>query len=205
MSPRRIRKVEYTDAPLDLLLRHDEPVAVPMAAEEQTSWLPRAALYAFLASAVAYTGLHIVGLAPPYPLILLVCVGSVLVRQAVAFARETGTRTRDIVRSRGRRRRQIGGGWYITDDGMYEAVRRWDRRLDWGSTAPERFQHTMTGRLADLVDERLRQHHGITLASDPAKARTLVGDEVWALISGVGRRPPNPRELYVLVQRMEAL
>jgi hypothetical protein len=203
MSRRRVRNVEYTDAPLDMLLRHDEPVPVPVP-DDQSSWLPRAALYTFLASAVAYTGLHIVGLAPPYFLILVVCAGSVLVRQAVGFVRETGTRTRDIVRSRGRRR-QIVGGWYVTDDGMYEAVRRWDRRLDWGSTAPERFHHTMTGRLADLVDERLRQRHGITLAGDPGRARALVGEEVWALISGVGRRPPTPREVYVLVQRMEAL
>ena len=97
------------------------------------------------------------------------------------------------------------GGWYTLDDGMYEAVRRWDRRLEWGATYPERFQYTMTGRLAELVDERLRQRHGITRASDPARARALIGEDVWNLTSGSAQRVPSPREVFVLVQRMEAL
>lgn len=201
---RRVRKVEYTDAPLDHLLRHDEPEPAPVAQPSGDSWLPRAALHAFVASALVYTGFHIVGLDPAYPLILAVCVGGVLVRRAVALTAEPRWYTRDIVRSR--RGRLLGtAGWYHADDGMVEAIHRWDRRLDWGSTAPERFAHTMSGRLGDLVDERLRQRHGFTRATDPRRARALVGEDVWKLIEGSGTRVPSPRDVYVLVQRMESL
>jgi hypothetical protein len=202
---RRVRKVEYTDAPLDHLLRHDEPEPVRVVEPRSESWLPRAALHAFIASALVYTGFHIFGLAPPYPLILAVCAGGVLVRRAVALTAESRFYTRDIVRSPRRARYTGAGGWYQTDDGMVEAVRRWDRRLEWGATAPERFSHTMTGRLGELVDERLRQRHGFTRASDPARARALVGDDVWRLVGGSLDRVPSPRDVYLLVQRMESL
>jgi hypothetical protein len=202
---KRPRKVEYTDAPLEHLLHHEEPEPVQVADARNESWIPRAALNAFFNSAVAYTLFHIFGLAPPYPLILAVCIGGVLVRRAVAFAREPRSHTRNVIRA-GRPARAIGpGGWYVTDDGMVEAIRRWDRRLEWGSTAPERFNHTITGRLAELVDERLRQRHGITLAGDPRRAQALVGDDVWRLITGPPARVPSPRDVYQVVQRMESL
>jgi hypothetical protein len=202
---KRVRKVEYTDAPLEHLLHHEEAEPVRVADPRNESWIPRAALTAFFTSAVAYTLFHILGLAPPYLLILAVCVGGVLVRRAVGFAREPRSHTRNVIRA-SRPARAIGpGGWYVTDDGMAEAIRRWDRRLEWGSTAPERFHHTITGRLAELVDERLRQRHGITLAGDPRRARALVGDDVWRLITGPPARVPSPRDVYLLVQRMESL
>lgn len=201
----RVRKVEYTDAPLEALLRHEEPEPARVVDPRADSWVPRAGLHAFVASAVVYTGFHIVGLAPPYPLILAVCVGAVLVRRAVALAAEPPSRTRTVVQAPRPARRAGLGGWYRGDDGMVEAVHRWDRRLDWGATAPERFRHTMTGRLGDLVDERLRQHHGFTRASDPARARALVGEDVWRLIDGSADHVPSPRDVYQLVQRMESL
>jgi hypothetical protein len=169
------------------------------------SWLPRAALHAFIASAVVYTGFHIVDLAPPYPLILAVCAGGVMVRRAVALTAESRFYTRDIVRPPRRARFMGAGGWYQIDDGMVEAVRRWDRRLEWGATAPERFGHTMTGRLGELVDERLRQRHGFTRASDPERARALIGEEGWRVLGAPTDRVPSPRDVYFLVQRMESL
>ena len=63
----------------------------------------------------------------------------------------------------------------------------------------------MTGRLGDLVDERLRQRHGITRASDPRRARTLLGEHVWNLTSAPVARVPSPRDVHQLVQRMESL
>jgi hypothetical protein len=202
---KRVRKVEYTDAPLEHLLHHEEAEPVRVEQARQESWIPKAGLHAFVFSAVAYTLFHILGLAPPYPLILAVCVGGVLVRRAVAFAREPRSRTRDVIRAPKPPRAIGAGGWYVNDDGMAEAIRRWDRRLEWGSTAPERFRHTITGRLAELVDERLRQRHGVTLAGDPRRARALVGDDVWRLIAGPADRVPRPRDVYQIVQRMESL
>lgn len=204
---KRVRSPEYEDnARLDDLLRYEDTPAGPAAPGPAPSWLPRAALHTFIASALVYTTLHIFNLAPPYALIIAVCAGAVLTRRAIALTAEPDRqRTHDIVRAHGPVRRIEPGGWYTTGDGMAEAVRRWDRRLDWGATAVERFEHTVSGRLGDLVDERLRQRHGISRASDPGRARALLGEEVWTLLDGPLDHVPGPREVAALAKRMESL
>jgi hypothetical protein len=168
-------------------------------------WFFRAALQTFITSAVLYTALHIVNLGPPYGLILAVCAGAVLVRLAV---RESGEpdwlRARDVIRPVRVRRRHQAGGWYEGGDGMLDAVHRWDRRLDWGVSAPERFGATVGGRLGELADERLRQHHGLTRASDPVRARQLLGDDLWAFIHDRDRLP-TPRQVGAALTRLEQM
>ena len=46
---------------------------------------------------------------------------------------------------------------------------------------------------------------GITLASDPQRARHLLGEPLWALVTEPVRRPPTGRELAALVKLMEAI
>jgi hypothetical protein len=55
------------------------------------------------------------------------------------------------------------------------------------------------------VQERLRLRHGITVDSDPARARQLLGEPLWALVTKRARRCPNRRELVALVKQMEEL
>jgi len=90
-------------------------------------------------------------------------------------------------------------------DGMLQAVRRWDRRLDWGATAAERFGFTVAGRLGELADERLRQRHSMTRATDPVRARRLLGDDVWILVHGPMGRVPTPSEISAVVDRLDSL
>jgi hypothetical protein len=93
-------------------------------------------------------------------------------------------------------------------DGMVLATQRWSRQLAWfglqGGDGPQ-FARTLQPRLARLVDERLRLRHGITVASDPQRARQLLGEPLWALVTTPARRCPTGRELAALVKHMEAI
>jgi hypothetical protein len=206
---RRVRPPEYVgDARLDDLLRYDEPGPAPAAPPRGgvASWLPRLGLNAFLGSAVTYMMFHVFGLAPPYVLLIGVWVGFLLVRRSVSLTAEPGwRRTSTIIRPLRRARRIDHENWYAGGDGMLDAIQRWHRRLEWGVTAPERFDHTVRVPLGEIVDERLRQRHGFTRTSDPARARAVLGEPAWTLLNGPLNHVPRPREVAELVQRMETL
>ena len=87
---------------------------------------------------------------------------------------------------------------------MVAAVRQWDRRLDWGFTHPDRFVNTTLPRLGDLVDERLRPRPGITRASDPARARELLGENLWALLAPRGQLPSH-KQIIAAIADLERL
>src|SRR5262245_3570520 len=148
-------------AGLDDLLRSDDSAPPRPAAPAREAWIGRAALQTFIASAVAYTGLKAFNLEPPYPLILAVCAGAVLIRQAVRLTAEPEwQRTRDVVRPV-TVRHPMEGGWFSSGDGMLDAVRGWDRRLDWGATGPQRFHHAVVDRKSTRLNS---SHLGISYA-----------------------------------------
>jgi hypothetical protein len=139
----------------------------------------------------------------PYPLVLAVCTGVLLLRWALGRVGEPdGLLARDLVRPVRVRRRLEPGEGYEGGDGVAEAVRRWDRRLGWGEKDGPRFAVTVGRALGDLVDERLRQRHGITRATDPARARELVGERMWALL-GPLQRSPTPRQIVAALDELE--
>jgi hypothetical protein len=200
---RRPRRAQPSEAQLDDLLDFWEPQPEP--ATEQRPWLVRSLFQAFLISAVAYALFRVGRLDPPYPLILAICLGSVLVRRAVrATAEVDGQRVADAVRppsSQG----IDPVGWYEGGDGMLVAIRRWDRRMEWGSVSADRFAATVAVRLGELADERLRLRHSITRATDPARAQGLLGEEVWRLLHEPPGRVPKPRDIAAVADRLETL
>jgi hypothetical protein len=201
----RVRSAQ-PNARLDDLLRSDDNVPTKPPVPAREAWIGRAALQTFIASAVAYTGLQALNLEPPYPLILAVCAGAVLIRQAVRLTAEPDwQRTSEVVRPVNMRH-PIEGGLFSSGDGMLDAVRGWDRRLDWGATGPQRFHHAVVPRLRDVADERLRQRHGVTMATDPERARDILGEHIWGVLTGPAPdRPPTPKEVAVWVERLEKL
>jgi hypothetical protein len=207
--PRNVRPDEANldHANLDDLLGSDEPSTSPQRpATRARPWVLRSALKAFAASAVVYTTFHVSGLAPPYPLILAVCLGAVLVRQAVAMTSEPSTqRVIDAVAPPSLGRPLDATGWYEGGDGMLDAVHRWDRRLHWGSGGPNFFASTVVVRLGELADERLRLRHDITRASDPMRARALLGEQVWAVLHEPTDRVPKPQEIAAATDRLDQL
>jgi hypothetical protein len=99
-----------------------------------------------------------------------------------------------------------------TDDGLYVwggrdalrgAVKRWEVKLVWSQGEQDRFARGVLPALGELVDERLRQRHRLTRATDPDRARALLGKHLWSFLATPARRPPSPRELAAIVDELE--
>jgi hypothetical protein len=154
--------------------------------------------YAFAAAgltAVGFVGLSGAKLAAPLWFLYAVSCAIVAVYAAVR-------RVRPPLPSRAAWRRHSAES---PPDGLRGAVKRWETRLEWLYTDSSAYNHKVLPLLGEIVDERLRQRHGITRASDPARARKLVGEPLWTFLAGPGRRPPAPRELANLIAWMERI
>lgn len=82
-------------------------------------------------------------------------------------------------------------------DGLAPAVLRWHARLS--------RKRTLRAGLAELVDERLRQRHGCTLADDPDRARRLLGERLWSYLADPTARTPSSRDLAAMLTTVEEL
>jgi hypothetical protein len=94
--------------------------------------------------------------------------------------------------------------WAGTDT-LRAAVRRWEQRMEWSQHDHERFSRNVLPVFAELADERLRLKHGFTRASDPRRARELLGESLWQFLDEPGRRPPKARELSTYVEALEKI
>lgn len=104
----------------------------------------------------------------------------------------------------------VNGGHLDTRprDGLALATDRWNRQMAWyGLHMQEsaQFARTLQPRLARLVTDRLRLRHGITITSDPTRARKLLGEPLWSLVTTPARRAPTARDLSALVKQMEKI
>lgn len=90
-------------------------------------------------------------------------------------------------------------------DGLRAAVRRWETLFENSESDGDRFARRVLPRLAELADERLRQRHGLTRATDPQRARVLLGEPLWEYLSASGRRRPQRRELEMMLDALEKL
>jgi len=105
--------------------------------------------------------------------------------------------------------------WGVTDDdpdhapvvldGLVNAVKRWEARFSWTERDHVRFAQSVLPRLRELVEERLRQRHGVTLRADPDRARALIGPALWGFLHEPVRRNPTPREVADIVTQMEKI
>jgi hypothetical protein len=90
-------------------------------------------------------------------------------------------------------------------DGIRTAAGRWEMRLEWTYDDLPRFASVVQQAVAEMVAERLRLRHSVSLRDDPQRARELVGPQLWAFINEPVSRPMRPPELAALVTRMEQL
>jgi hypothetical protein len=153
------------------------------------------ALSAGALAAVAYFALAVSSLTAP--LWFLYAVACAVVAVYVALRR-----VRPPLPSRAAWRRHSAE---TPPDGLRGAVKRWEARLDWCYSDAGAYSRKVLPLLGEIVDERLRQRHGITRETDPARARALIGDPLWTFLAGPGRRPPAPRELANLIAWMERI
>ncbi|MEN3611438.1 hypothetical protein [Plantactinospora sp. ZYX-F-223] len=110
-----------------------------------------------------------------------------------------------------RLRRPAGDGesdgsynWTV-GDALGSSVNRWETKLTWSQGEPERFSRAVLPVLCELVDELLRQRHGVTRVSDPARARALLGEPLWNFLDTPPKRTPAPRDLAAIVAQLEKL
>ncbi|GIE28815.1 hypothetical protein Ait01nite_018600 [Actinoplanes italicus] len=102
-------------------------------------------------------------------------------------------------------RSRIGSGTPQAADALRAAVRRWEQNLDRAHSDPDLYARNVLPVLAELTDERLRLRHGITRASDPRRAREVLGDDLWSALSGPGRRALKARDVETYLDAMERL
>jgi|SRR5689334_20222927 len=90
-------------------------------------------------------------------------------------------------------------------DGVRYAINRWEDRLSWGERDGPRFASIVLPRLADLIDERLRQRHGFTAKADPERARAVLGEDLWRFMTQVTTRAASPRDVASIIAMVEGL
>lgn len=152
--------------------------------------------WALVLTALAFVGLRIARLAVPLSVLFAAAVALVLVWRLALR-----TKPPLAPRQAGRRHDERT----VVPDGAKLAVSRWDTMMDWSHTDAARFNRKVLPRIAEVVDERLRQRHGITREGDPARARALLGDPLWTFLTTPARRPPHPRDLDQIVTALEKL
>ncbi|MFG2009725.1 hypothetical protein ACGFNF_11690 [Micromonospora sp. NPDC048868] len=151
---------------------------------------------------VLVAGLRLVGLRVSLPILVAGVVALFVVRRVVAALAPPPP-------PRGGGRAPVAdddGTWnWGARDALRTAINGWELPLDWSATRPERFTTVILPRLGELADERLSQRHGVTRESDPARARVLLGDQLWKFLETPPRRTPSPRNLAAIVAELERL
>lgn len=187
----------------DLLTSGEEPTG---GAERPSGGRARGLLRTVLVTAavvaVILVGLRAVGLRVPIWIIVAGVLAVLAVRRVTAALSpppppRAGVRAPDG---------EEPGTWnWSARDALRTAINGWERPLDWCADNRERFTERVLPRLGELADERLRQRHGVTRESDPARARALLGEPLWTFLGTPARRPPTPRDLAAIVAELEKL
>jgi hypothetical protein len=186
---------------LDQLLAGSEPRA-PERGRGPSPWL-RDPLVAAAAAGAIYAVLRVLGFVLPYPVLACAALAVLLLRRVLAAVR-VGDPPPAL----------HSAAWGVTDDadgrhptvdGVLRAVQRWEARFSWTDRDHVRWATAVRPRLTELVDERLRQRHGVTLRGDPARARALIGDQLWMFLHAPVNRPPTPRDVAAILAEMERI
>jgi hypothetical protein len=199
MSRRRVSNSEQVT--LDQLLSDGEWSSDQPA--RRTRWWLRDVLISLVVAGGAYAVLRVSGFVAPYAVLAAVVYALLLLRRAVlavpamppppaAYSELWGV----IDDSPDR---------YAPVDGVVRAVQRWEARFGWTERDPARYKSAVHPRLYELVDERLRQRHSITLRTHPARARALIGEQLWTFLHARVARTPTAREMAAVVDEMEKI
>ncbi|MBL7256895.1 hypothetical protein [Paractinoplanes lichenicola] len=185
----------------ELFGEREEPLGGDEAAPERkrswTGWVLRNLLLVALASAVVVAVMRSADLDISIVFVVSALIGLRVILLAVAEVRPPPRPKRSD-----RRGGSDGGSG---TDSLRAAVRRWEQNLERANADDDLYSRNVLPVLAELTDERLRLRHGITRASDPRRARKLLGDPLWATLHDRGRRMPKARDLESYVDVLERL
>lgn len=180
---------------LDELLTDGSEEAPPRRRRPRVVWLVKATLAAAVLAGAAVAVLRMIGYELSFPAAFAGLLALLVLRRLV---RGLGCDT--PARPGGRPRHTVDPD---EPDQLADAVQRWQTRLTAGRAGIRPF--TRISPLLELVDERLRLRHGVTLDSDPVRARTLLGERLWAYLADPAAAPPSPRDLAALLTDVEKL
>jgi hypothetical protein len=93
----------------------------------------------------------------------------------------------------------------VAQDALRDSVNRWESRFVQSKGESGRFARDLLPMIGEVADERLRLRHGLTRDTDPARARALLGEELWAFLTTSTKRTPAPRDLAAVIGRLENL
>jgi hypothetical protein len=190
-------------ASIDDLLRYEDepPPREPERGGLRT--LARMLLVTAATTTVLAVLLRLGGVVVPVPLLAAGVLALLTLRHVVRLVSARGVAgARGLI---GESASYDGMYHWATPDAMRRAVTRWEQRLTWHADTPGMFAAHLQPALRDLVDERLRLRYGTTVGADPDRARALLGEPLWALLTGDYRRGPGRRELTEAVSRIEEL
>jgi hypothetical protein len=100
----------------------------------------------------------------------------------------------------------------VVQAGDFPAYAKISSDVGWAPVSQWHYDHGVRPLLARLVQSILLDHHRVDAVADPARARRLVGDEIWPLVDP--SRPPSfdtkapgadLRTLARIVDRLEHL
>lgn len=190
-------------ASIDDLLGSAEEIAAPAARRPRSGlgWLLRTLLAAGGLTAVTVVGLRVFGVGLPVLAIFAGYLALLALRRlvgGVAPPPHPAALPRDPAFDDGTYR-------WGAEDALGGAVHRWARQIAWARDNPQRFASQAHPLLVELVDERLRQRHGVSRSTDPERARTLLGEPLWTFLATPPKRSPAPRDLVALVAEVEKI
>ena len=182
-----------------------EPAAEEVVEEERppsrVAWVVKNLALVAVATTVTVAGLRIADMSIS---ILIIAAAFIALRLLMLAVAEVAPPP--AIKVSARRAVEESGEYHFgATDSLRDAVRRWEMRLDWSQSDGDRFSRTVLPVLAEITDERLRLRHGITRASDPRKARELIGEDLWQVLDDPPRRPPKKADLERYVTALEQL
>ncbi|GAA3336817.1 hypothetical protein GCM10020358_10800 [Amorphoplanes nipponensis] len=189
----------FGSRPAEVMLP-DPPEDTADRPRSRLGWAVRNVLLVGVATVVTVAALRSRGISVSVLLIVAAFVALRLLMLAVSEVAPP-----PLPRSAARRGEDDGDYRWAGTDTLRVAVRRWEQQLDWSQRDAEKFSRNVLPVLAELADERLRLRHGITRASDPRRARELLGGPLWEFLDQPGRRAPKPRDLDTYVEALEKI
>ena len=108
--------------------------------------------------------------------------------------------------------RSAGRAGPAVDNAPYRAYRQVAEQLSWAQVSPRHYDLVTRPLLTRLAAARLADRHSVDLWSNPAHARTVLGDDVWPWVDPArpasrDSQPPGvgPETLTRIVDRLENL
>lgn len=87
-------------------------------------------------------------------------------------------------------------------------LRQLERRLEGSVRHSSDYDWTIRPLLTDLIDGRLQHQHSVNYRTDPVRARTILGEQLWDIMMPPPDQPVrslSKKELTELVTRLEQL